>query len=91
MVSKPLLAMSNVAGFHMNFSFNNMVLCVLPSNILIMASPDISSINGTFTLINFCPFGFNTVHSFGKMGTDLFKNFKPQSCEFITPSSSNVF
>ena len=76
MVSKPLLAMSNVAVLLMNFHFNNIVLCVVPSNILTIVSPDISSINGAFTLINFCSFGFNTVHSFGKMSKDLLKNLK---------------
>ena len=58
--------MSNIAEFHMNFSFNNMVLCVVPSNILTIASPDISSINGAFTLINFSSFDFNTVCCFEK-------------------------
>ena len=85
MVSKPLLAMSNVAEFYVNFSFNNMALCVVPSNILTIASPNISSINGAFTLINFCSFGFNTMCSFGKMGKDLFKKVKQQSHEFILP------
>ena len=91
MVSKPLLAMSYIAEFHLNFSFNNMVLCVVPSNILTIANPDISSIKGALTSINFCSFGFNTMCSFGKMGKDLFKNLKQQSHEFITPSSSNIF
>ena len=91
MVSEPLLAMSNVAALHMNFHFSNIVLCVFPSNILTSASPDISSINGPFTLINFHSFGFNIVCSFGKMGKDLFKNLKQQSLEFMTPSSSNTF
>ena len=48
MVSGPLLAMSNVAALHMNFSFSKIVLYVFPSNILIIARPDISSINGAF-------------------------------------------
>ena len=91
MVFKPVLAMSNIAESHMNFSFNNTVLCVVPSNILTISSPNISSINGAFTLINFCSFGLNTMHSFGKMGKDLFMKFKQQSHEFITPSSSNTF
>ena len=68
-----------------------MVLCVVPSNILTIPSPDISSINGAFALINFCSFGFNTMCSFGKMGKDLYKKLKLQSHEFITPSSSNTF
>ena len=58
MVSKPLLAMSNVAEFHVNFSFNDMVLCVFPFNILTIASPDILSMNGAFTLNTFCYFWF---------------------------------
>ena len=91
MVSKPLLAMPNIADFHVNFSFTNMVVCVVPPSILTIASPNISSINGAFTLINFCSFGFKTMHSFGKMGQDLFKKLKQQTCEFITPSSSNTF
>ena len=91
MVSKPLLAMSNMAEFHVNFSFYNMLLCVFPSNILAIASPDILSINGTFTLVIFHSFGFNMVHSFGKMGKDLFKTLEQQSLEFMTPSSSNTF
>ena len=91
MVSRPLFAMSNIAAFHMNFSFGNIVLYVFPSNILTIVSPDTSSINGTFSFINFCSFGFSTMHSFGKMGIGLFKKFKQQSHEFITPSNSNTF
>ena len=53
-----------------------------------MAKPDISSINGAFTLINFCSLGFSTIHSFGKMGRDLFRKLKQQSYEFITPNSN---
>ena len=68
-----------------------MVLCVFPSNILTINSPDISAMNSALTLINFFSFGFNTVCLFGKMGKDLFKNLKQQSHEFITPSSSNIF
>ena len=91
MVSKPLLAMSNVAELCMNFSFSNIVLCVVPSNILTITTPDISSINGAFNLINFHSFGFNTVSSFGKKGKDLFKNLKQQSLIFMTPFHSNTF
>ena len=68
MVSKPLLAVSNVADFQVYLSFKDMVLCVFPSNILRIASPDISSMNGAFTLINFCSFAFNTVHFLSKEG-----------------------
>ena len=47
-----------------------------------IAKPDISSMNRTFTLINFYSFGFRMMHSLGKMGKDLFRNLKQQSCEF---------
>ena len=68
-----------------------MVLYILPSRILIIAKPDISSMNGAFTLINFCSLGFKIICSFGKMGRDLFRNLKQQSNKFITPSNSNTF
>ena len=61
------------------------------SSTLIIANPDISSMNGASTFINLCSFGFNTMHSFGKIGKDLFKKLKQQSHEFITPSNSNRF
>ena len=67
------------------------ILCVVLSSILIIASPDTSSMNGTSTLINFCSFGFSTIHSFGKMGKDLFRKLKQQSHEFITLSKSKIF
>ena len=61
------------------------------SSTLIIANPDISSINGASTFTNLCPFGFTTMHSFGKIGMDLFTKLKQQSHEFITPSNSNIF
>ena len=61
------------------------------SNTSIIANPDISSMNGASTFINPCPFGFKTMHSFGKIGMDLFKKLKQQSHEFMTPSNSNIF
>ena len=67
------------------------MLCVFLSSTLIIANPDISSINGASTFINLCSFGFNTICSFGKIGMDLFKKLKQQSHEFITPSNSNIF
>ena len=73
MVSVPLFTVTNIAVLCMNLNFNNMVLCVLPCNI---SRPDISSLNGVFTLINFCSLGFSATYSFGKMGRDLFKNLK---------------
>ena len=91
MVSRPLLAMSNIATLCMNFNFSNIVLYVIPPNSLIIARPDISSINGAFTFIYFCSFGFSTICSFGKMGKDLFKKLKQQAHGFITPSNSNTF
>ena len=68
-----------------------MVFCMFLSDILIMANPDISSINGLSTFINFHSLGFDTMYSFGKNGIDLFKKLKQQSYEFITPSDSNIF
>ena len=56
-----------------------------------IARLDILSVHGAFTLINFCSFGFSTICSFGKMGRDLFKEFKQKSHEFITPSNSIMF
>ena len=68
-----------------------MVLCVVLSSILIIASPDISSINGASTFISFCSFGFSNMCSFGKIGKDLFRKLKQQFCEFLTPFNSNMF
>ena len=90
-VSKPLLVISSVAEFHTNFNFSIIVLHVFLSNILIIANPEISSINGFSTCINLCSLGFNTMHSFGKIGMDLFKKLKQQSHKFITPSNSSIF
>ena len=67
-----------------------MVLCVFLSSTLIIANPDISSINGDSTFINLCSFGFNTMHSFGKIGKDLFKKLKQPSCELKTLFNSNI-
>ena len=79
-VSRPLLVISSVGEFHMNFNFNIILLCVILSSILLIASPDISSINGASTLISFCSFGFsNMPPSSGKTGKDLFRNLKQQS------------
>ena len=87
MVFVLLFTISNIVALCVNFDFSNMVLHVLPSSILIIAKPDISSMNRTFTLINFCSLGFRTMHSFRKMVRDLFRNLKQQSHEFITPSN----
>ena len=65
-VSKPLLVISSIAEFHMNFNLSIIVLCVDLSSILIIASPDISSINGASTFINFCSLGFSTIFHLGK-------------------------
>ena len=80
-VSKPLLVISNIAEFHTTFKISIIVLCVFLSSTLIIANPDISYINGASTFINLCSFGFNTMHSFGKIGKDLFKKLKQQSHE----------
>ena len=90
-VSKSLFVISNMAKFHVNFNLSMTVFCMFLSNILIMASSEISSMNGASTFINFCSLGFNTMHSFGKIGINLFKKLKQQSHEFIMPSNSNIF
>ena len=90
-VSRPVLVISYIAEFHTNFNLSIIVFCVFLSSTLIIANPDITSINGVFTFINLCFFGFNTIHSFGKIGMDLLKKLKQQSHEFMTPSISNIF
>ena len=85
-VSKPLLVISSVSEFQMNVNSSIIVLCVVLSSISIIASPDISSIHGASTFINFYSLGFNTICCFGKLGRDLFKKLK-----FMTPSNSNLF
>ena len=59
--------------------------------ILIIANPEISSINGALTFTSFCSSGFNIIFFSGYNGTDLFKNSNQQSLEFMTPSSSKTF
>ena len=54
---------------------------------MVIANPDISSMNGGFTLIIFQCLGIKAMRSFGNMGRDLFRNLKQHSCEFITPSN----
>ena len=90
-VFKPVLVISNVAKFHTNFNVSIIVLCVFLSSTLIIANPDILSINCASTFINFCSLYFNTMCSFGKIAMDLFKKLKQQSHEFITPSNSHTF
>ena len=90
-VSSPLLVISSIAKAHMNFNLNITVLCVVLSSTLIIASPDILSMNGASTFVNFCSLGFSTKHSFGKIGRDLFKKLKQQSHEFITPITQKYF
>ena len=90
-VSRQLLVISSIAEFHMNFNFNIIVLCVVLSSILIIASPDISSVNSASTLISFCSFGFSKMCSFGKIGKDLLRKLKQQSHKFIKSSNSNIF
>ena len=72
-VSKPLFVISNVAKLCGNSNFSIIVFCMFLSNTLIIASPEISSINGASTFINFCSLVVNTMHSFGKIGINLFK------------------
>ena len=75
----------------MNVSFINRVLLVLPSIILIIANPKISSMNGALTFTSLCSSGFNIISFSGYIGADLFKNSNLQSLEFMTPSSLNTF
>ena len=91
MVSVPLFVVSGVTLFHVNFSFINTVLWVPPSNILTIAGPEISSMNGAYTFIKFCSLGFKIVQFSGNIGKDLFKNLKQQSLVFTTSSNSNKF
>ena len=58
-------------------------MCMVLSSILTVASPDISPIHGASTFINFCSFGFSTIHSLGKSGRDLFNKLKQQCHEII--------
>ena len=90
-VSKPLLIISNVAEFCADFNLSIIVLCVFLPSTLIISNPDISSINEASTFINLCSFGCSTLHSFGKIGMDLFKKLKQWSHEFIKPSNTNIF
>ena len=80
-----------MALFLMNFNFMVRVFCFFASSILVIAIPDISSMNGASRVSIFCSFGFTVTFSFGKKGIDLFKNFTQESCESITPSNSNRF
>ena len=87
-VSKPLFSyIFNIAEFHTNFNLSIIVLCVLLSSTLIIANPDISSTMASSTFMNLYSFGFYTMHSFGRIGINLFKKLKHQSHEFITPSN----
>ena len=83
--------MSKIATFHINLTFNIIVLWVDLSSIFIIAKPEISSKNGASIFISFCSFGFNTVSPFENMSIDLFKMLKQHSHKFITPSNSNTF
>ena len=87
----PLLVISNVALFCMNFNFSNRVMWVPPSNIFTIANPDISSMKGALTFYQFFSLGFKIILCSGNMGTDQFKNVKQQSLEIITPSNLNTF
>ena len=91
MVSFPAFFISKTALLHVSFNFINRVLWVPPSIILIIANPEISSINGALTFTNFFSFGFNIISFSGYIGIDLFKNSNQQSLEFMTPSNSKMF
>ena len=90
-ISKLLLIISNIADFHVNFSFSVIVFCICISKILTIAKPDISSTNGASTLSNFCSFSFKIILSLGNKGIDIFKKLKQHSHEFIIPSYLNMF
>ena len=75
-VSELLFIISNIAAFHVNMTFNIIILWVNLSNTFIIAKPEISSKNGASIFNQFCSFGFNTISSFGNMGIDLFKKLK---------------
>ena len=81
-ISELLFLISSITKFHANFNFNIILLCICLSNIFTIAKPEISSINGTSTLTNFCSFGFKIILSFGNRGMDLFKKLKQHSHEF---------
>ena len=73
-VSKLLLVMSSIVIFHVNLTFNIIVLWIELSNNFIIAKLEISSKNGASIFISFCSFGFNIISSFGNKGIDPFKN-----------------
>ena len=81
----------NVALFLMNFNFIVRVTWSFISSNVVMAIPDISSTKGASKTMSFCSFGFTSTFFLGKNGMDLFRKLKQDSCESITPSSSNRF
>ena len=68
----PLFTRSSIVALHVNFSFKNVMLYVFSSTNLTIANPEISLINGVFTLMNLYSLGFGIILSFGKIGSDLF-------------------
>ena len=90
-MSRPVLVTLNIAEFCMTFNLSITVLCVFLSSTLIIANPDISSINHASIFINLCFCGINTIHFLGQIGKDLFKKLKQQSHEVVALSSSNIF
>ena len=78
----------SISVFCANFSLNNIVFCTFLSNSLIMANPDILTINDASTFINFCSLG---LIPYVLLGVDLFRKQKQQSHAFITPSNSDMF
>ena len=86
-----LLVIFSVTLFLINFNFIMSVAYCYLSNTFTIAIPDISSTNGAITMTNFCFFDLISVLSSGKKEIDLFRKLKQESCESITPSSSNMF
>ena len=62
--------------FHINFIIGIIVFFAFLSNILIIANPEISSMNGASTFINVCSFGFEITCFEGKNSINLFKKAK---------------
>ena len=83
--------MSSIAIFHINLTFNIIVLWIDLSNSFIITKPEISSKNGASIFISFCSFGFNIVSPFRNNSIDLFKKLKQHSHEFITLSNLKTF
>ena len=73
------------------FNLIMLVTCSFMSKTSTIAIPDNSYTNGASITTIFCTFGGNTVFSFGKKGTDLFRKLKQESHESITLPNSNTY